>query len=213
MKVIDGSFIPKDPKLLLLEGKADRQVKILTTRAENQGPRFAPANITSSEDFSRFVDLYVDSAIPRIRQYITSVLYPPIFDGSLPYTTQFERASLFWAEMTSTCNPIYMHSATEGPGYYNQFSVYPSFHQGDVPYVFWNGPRSDPMVNETIANVTQSYITAFAKTGDPNTVGAPSINAYDGTKVLDMNGTNGFSEVIDVTQNSRCNWWQKAFFV
>ncbi|KAL9635401.1 MAG: hypothetical protein Q9164_003478 [Protoblastenia rupestris] len=50
--VIDGSFIPKDPKLLLLEGKADRQVKLLTTTAENEGLRFAPANITSGEDFS-----------------------------------------------------------------------------------------------------------------------------------------------------------------
>lgn len=105
-----------------------------------------------------------------------------------------------------------MHQAAQGPGYYNEFDVYPALHQGDVPYVFWNGPGSDPTVNETVASVTQSYITAFAMTGNANNAVSPPIDPYNGTHVLDMSGTTGFSEIVDVTKNSRCDYWQKALY-
>ena len=105
-----------------------------------------------------------------------------------------------------------MHDATQGPGYDNEFDVAPALHQGDVPYVFWNGPGSDPTVNETVAQVTQSYITAFAMTGNANSPGSPPIEAYDGTQVLDMSGTTGFEEIVDETKNSRCDYWQKALY-
>ena len=211
-QVIDGTFVPEDPKRLLLKGNVDPQVKLLTTHAENEGLRFAPPNITTDADFAQWVDLFVNSASPSVLHEILTSVYPPIFNGSLPYTTQLERADLFWAEFVSTCNPRYMHAAAQGPGYSNLFDVYPSLHQGDVPYVFWNGPGSDPTVNEMVAQVTQSYITAFAMTGNPNGASSPRISPYNGTQVLDMSGTTGFREIFDVTKNSRCDYWHKALY-
>ena len=211
-QVIDGTFVPEDPKRLLRKGKVDPQVKLLTTHAGNEGLRFAPANISTNADFAQWVGLFVNNASPSVLQEITASIYPPIFNGSLPYTTQLERADLLWAEMVSICNPRYMHNAAREAGYYNEFDVAPALHQGDVPYVFWNGPGSDPTVNETVAHVTQSYITAFAITGNANNPGSPPIESYHGTHVLEMSGTTGFAEILDVTMNSRCDYWQKTLY-
>ncbi|KAF2135659.1 uncharacterized protein K452DRAFT_281219 [Aplosporella prunicola CBS 121167] len=209
--VVDGIFLPDDPKRLLRDGKTDTSVKLLTTIAANEGLRFAPANITSEADFEQFVNLFLNPANASIRSYVIEELYPPIFNGSFPYTDQRERAGLFWAELVSTCNIQYMHGATKDTGYANLFDVWPSLHQGDVPYVFWNGPLTESAVNGTVARTIQDYITAFVITGDPNNEGSPSLAPYDRKTLLDMSGV-GFSTVNDPTNNERCAYWHQATY-
>lgn len=189
-------------------------IPLLSTFARNEGLRFAPPNITTSTNFALFVSYFVNSASPAIFSSITSTIYPPIFNGSYPYTTQLERAGLFWAELTSTCNPRYVHLATpHAVGWMTQFGVGPALLQGDVPCVFWDGPGSDGEVDEEVARVTQTYITNFAMMGDPNGMEVPDVGVYDGKGrgVLDMSG-EGFREVDDVTRNERCDWWQRALY-
>ncbi|KAF7537159.1 hypothetical protein G7054_g3939 [Neopestalotiopsis clavispora] len=212
MQVVDGSFVPDDPKRLLRDGKVDKSVKLLTTIAANEGLRFAPANITSEADFQQFVDLFLNPANTSVREYVTSSVYPPIFNGTLPYTSQRERASLFWAELVSTCNIQYLHNAMETSGYANLFDVWPSLHQGDVPYVFWNNnPLTYSAVNGTVARAIQDYITAFTITGDPNNSESAAVALYNGSTILGMTGT-GFRVVDDPTNNDRCAYWHDATY-
>ncbi|KAH8203515.1 hypothetical protein TruAng_002263 [Truncatella angustata] len=210
--VVDGKFVPDDPKRLLRDGKVDKSVKLLTTIAANEGLRFAPANITSEADFQQFTDLFLNSANSSVRRHVSDIMYPPLFNGSMPYSNQRERAALFWAELVSTCNIQYLHDAVDPTGYANLFDVWPSLHQGDVPYVFWNGnPSTHSAVNGTVARATQDYITAFVITGDSNNAESASIEPYDKKSVLAMTST-GFRAVDDPTNNERCAYWHDATF-
>lgn len=207
--MVDGTFVPDDPKRVLLHGKTDRTVKLLTTYAANEGLRFAPGNITTADMFKQYVDFFLDSANETVRQYVIDHVYPPIFDGSLPYRSHLERADLFWAELVSTCNARYMHEAAHHPGYRNEFDVTPALHQGDIPYVFWNGPGSNPTVNQTVARFVQNYITSFTMTGNPNRRGTPYLKISSGDDILDMS-EYGFAQIHDQTMNPRCDYWQNA---
>ncbi|KAI8631788.1 carboxylesterase family protein [Xylariaceae sp. FL1651] len=209
--VVDGVFVPDDPKRLLRDGRVDTSLKLLTTVASNEGLRFAPANITSEADFVQFVDLFLDGANQSVRDHVLQNVYPPVFDGSLPYEDQLQRAGLFWAELVSTCNAQYMHSAMAQPGYANLFDVWPALHQGDVPYVFWNGPLTHSSVNGSVARVIQDYITAFAITGDPNNSESPELPVYDLKSTLGMTAS-GYGVVADPTINERCAYWHDATY-
>lgn len=46
-----------------------------------------------------------------VREYVTGTFYPPVFDDSLPYTTQRVRAGISCGEMVITCNIQYLHDA------------------------------------------------------------------------------------------------------
>ncbi|KAK8041125.1 hypothetical protein PG994_014132 [Apiospora phragmitis] len=210
--VVDGAFVPDDPKRLLRDGKVDTSVKIMTTIAADEGLRFAPANITSEADFEQFVALFLNPASESVRAHVRDTVYPPVFDGSLPWTNQRERASVLWAELVSTCNARYLHAATASPGYATLFDVWPALHQGDVPYVFWNdNPLTTSPVNGTVARVTQDYITAFAMTGEPGNRESPALAPYDRTSLLALSGT-GFPRVDDPTNNTRCEYWHDATY-
>ncbi|KAI1819613.1 carboxylesterase family protein [Xylaria intraflava] len=209
--VVSGPFVPDDPKRLLRDGKVDSSVKILTTIGANEGLRFAPGNISTEADFVEFVDLFLSSANQTVRDHVVNVVYPPIFNGSLPWTNQLERAGAFWAELVSTCNANYLHAAMDTPGYANLFGVWPALHQGDIPYVFWNGPQTLSSTNDTVARITQDYITAFTINGNPNNKESPSMSQYDSKSVLGMTA-HGFSEVTDPTDNDRCVYWHDAPF-
>ncbi|KAI1819286.1 carboxylesterase family protein [Xylaria intraflava] len=207
--VPDGTFVPDDPKRLLRDGKANKTVKLLTSIAGNEGLRFTTANITSEADFQQFIGLLLQSANETVRNHVTETLYPPVFDGSLGYTNQRERASLFRSEIVITCNMRYLHDAVEGAGYAYLWDAYPSLHLGDVPYTFWNGPQDFSPINGTVARVMQNYITAFAVTGDPNNRESPFLPEYDGKSMLRLS-RSGFDIVADPTDNDRCAYMGNA---
>ncbi|KAI0415586.1 carboxylesterase family protein [Xylaria grammica] len=207
--VVGGPFVPDDPKRLLRDGRVDSSIKLLTTVAANEGLRFAPGNISSEADFVEFVDLLLGGANKTVRDHVVDVVYPPVFNGSFPWTNQLERAGVLWAELVSTCNAQYLHGAMNTTGYANLFNVWPALHQGDIPYVFWNGPSTSSSTNGTVARIGQDYITAFAITGDPNNSESPPLAPYDLKSVLGMTA-NGFSVVDDPTDNDRCAYWHNA---
>ncbi|KAI1263585.1 carboxylesterase family protein [Xylariaceae sp. FL1019] len=206
---IGGDFVPDDPKRLLRDGKVDSSVKLLTTIAANEGLRFAPGNVSTEADFVQWVDFMLGGASTTVRDQVINEIYPSIFDGSFPWTNQLERAGVFWAELVSTCNARYLQDATNTTGYANLFNVWPSLHQGDIPYVFFNGPLTTSSVNETVARISQDYITAFAIKGEPNNPESPSMLPYDKRLILSMTA-NGFSLAADPTDNTRCAYWLDA---
>ncbi|KAI0394859.1 carboxylesterase family protein [Xylariaceae sp. FL0594] len=209
--VPDGKFVPDDPKRLLRDGKVDKSVKLLTSIAGDEGLRFTSANITSEADFQQFLGLLLESANDTVRAYVSEKIYPPVFDGSLGYTNQRERAGLFRGEIVITCNIRYLHDAVDQAGYAHLWDAKPSLHLGDVAYVFWNGPQNFSPVNGTVARVIQNYITAFAITGDPNNKKSPALPTYDGKSMLRLSRT-GFDIVADPTNNDRCAYWQDATY-
>jgi hypothetical protein len=122
-RAVGGPFVPDDPKRLLRDGRVDSNIKLLTTVAANEGLRFAPGNITNEADFVQFVDLLLGGANQTVRDHVAGVVYPPVFNGSYPWSNQLERAGVLWAELVSTCNAQYLHAASDKQGYANLFNV------------------------------------------------------------------------------------------
>ncbi|KIW70144.1 hypothetical protein PV04_02444 [Phialophora macrospora] len=105
-----------------------------------------------------------------IVNYVAQDLHPPIFNGSYPYTSFFERAELVLQESAFTCNTLFVQQAAGRalPGYAYRFSVPPAYHGQDVPYTYYNAATAGPDVNATIATLMQRYLTRFALSGNPN---------------------------------------------
>lgn len=99
------------------------------------------------------------------------------------------------------------------------FSVPPGHHRGDIPYTFWDstGTTNDPVLNATLAEDMQRYITTFAATGDPNAfhdeTGLPTFPKYGSeATVLNLNQTF-IDVVVDPMKNWRCDWWQRGLYL
>jgi acetylcholinesterase len=124
-------------------------------------------------------------------------LYPPIFNGSYPYRTQFARGDLIISEGIFTCNTNYLSTAYGNQTYSYLFAVPPAVHGQDVPYTYFTGGAGSATVNRTIAIALQEFITSDMY--GPN------------ASVLRLNVT-GIDQVRDSNANARCAWWQKALY-
>ena len=155
------------------------------------------------------MQIYFPAAAPSIISYISNTLYPPVYDGSQPYTTPFNRLDLLISEMMIACNSRYISTANGNDTYNYMFSVPPGHHRGDIPYTFWdaNSTINDPVANVTTALEMQRYITAFAATGDPNAfqkqTGLQTFPKY-GSEASILNFNLTFVDVVvDPMKNSR----------
>ena len=178
-----------------------------------EGISFTDPSIHSDEaldaQFKKVFPSMTDSTI----EYLTQTLYPPVFDGSYPYTTQLDRATLITSESIFTCNTNYLSTAYGNKTYSYLFAPPPAFHGYDTSYTFYNGVGSgDPLnvINQTIAVAMQEFITSFAKGGVPEADGIIKFNMYGpDANVLKLNIT-GVEEVRESNANERCSWWQKS---
>jgi hypothetical protein len=148
--------------------------------------------------------------------HIVEVLYPPVFDGSYPYTTQYQRAALIISEGAFTCNNYYLAKAYKNETYNYLFAVPPALHGFDVAYTFFLGGATsllpNDVTNRTVAFALQDFITSFAEKGAPEAPGITMFNMYgDNASVLRLNIT-GIDEIRDSNANKRCDWWQLALF-
>lgn len=157
------------------------------------------------------MDLALRGTNASVRAHVTQVLYPPIFDGSLPYRSQHERANLLWSELTASCNTRYLHNAVATPGYAIEYAVAPALHLSDTTSVFYNGEGSDSL-NVTIAQLIQRQIVQFVKTGNPNVKGDPQVPLYHRQANLLYLGDDGVSVQPASTNTDRCLYWQQVNF-
>jgi carboxylesterase type B len=210
---VAGSFVPALPGALLAQGLFDTSVKIMTGFNAHETLYFTNPDNTNNSIFEAGIQDTFPGIQPSVVDYIAGTLYPPVFNGSYPYTSYFERAELILAESAFTCNTYFLHRAVQGrsPTYGYRFSVPPAYHGEDVPYTYFNGP-SPSVANATIAEAMQSYLTRFALSGNPNGAGAVALPEYwPGATILDLNVT-GSSVMPDPNNNVRCRWWQEALY-
>lgn len=211
--VVDGFFVPLQPGQLLAQGRFDKSLNIMVGHNADEGAYFTPPYVTSNDALVA----QLNSAFPYTPQqsidYITKVLYPPVFDGTYPYRTQFQRADLIVSESIFTCNTRYLDLAYNNKTYSYLFAVPPALHGQDVAYSYYTGgPPSSSVTNTTIAVALQQFITSFAETGKPVARGIRPFNMYGpNASVLKLNVT-GVEEVRDSNANARCAWWQKALY-
>lgn len=214
---VDGTFVPELPAKLLLEGKFDTSVKIMTGHNSEEGAYFTSPFITTEADVASDITITLPTISNSTLAYITGTLYPPVYNGSYSYTTIWERMSLITAEVVFTCNTRYLNTAflNETHSYY--FTVPPGLHAEDIAYTFFNGDTTTSddglPVNATVAAVLQRYIMNFAMTGNPNGVDVPFFPEYQSNATNVVLGITGLGSVqVDTTANDRCAWWQQALY-
>lgn len=210
--VVDGSFAPQQPGQLLAQGRFDKDVRVMVGHNANEGAYFTPPIRTEQELVNQLKTAYPYTPQQSI-DMLTQTLYPPVFDGSLGYTNQFQRASLIISEGIFTCNTEYLSRAYGNQTYSYLFAVPPALHGFDVPYTYYDGGAlSSSVINRTVAIALQDFIASFAEDGRPSADGIPQFNMYgEDAGVLKLNIT-GIMEVRDSNANARCAWWQKALY-
>lgn len=158
------------------------------------------------------MNLYFPAISNSTLTYLTETLFPPIYDGSQPYNTPYERLDLAISDFAITCTTNWLGRAYVNTTYNYLFSVPPGYHAEDVPYTYYNGPIST-VKNDTMAITLQRYLTGFAESGTPNRQGLAHWVQYgDKSEVLNLNQTFIDTRADVETTNTRCAWWQKALY-
>ncbi|KAF1946393.1 alpha/beta-hydrolase [Clathrospora elynae] len=217
--VVDGYFVPLQPGQLLAQGRFDKDVRVMVGHNADEGYLFTPQTIRTEQQVVDQLTSSFANVPQKSIDYILSTLYPAVFDGSLPYTSNVARANFITSEAIFTCNTNYLSTAFGNRTYSYLFAVPPAIHGQDVPYTYYDGgavaDQANPgrsVANRTIAIALQEYITNFAKIGSPDGEGVPVFNMYGkDASVLKLN-ISGIDEVRDTNANARCAWWQKALY-
>lgn len=211
---VDGNFVPLQPGQLLAQGRFDKDVNVMVGHNANEGPLFTAPSIQSDAALRQQLTTAYPYMPKSSINHIVEVLYPPVFDGSYPYTTQYQRATLIISEGVFTCNTYYLSKAYKNETYSYLFAVPPAFHGFDVAYTAFDGGAESLLptgvTNRTVAIALQKFITSFAENGVPEAPGVTKFNMYgEDASVLRLNIT-GIDEIRDSNANKRCDWWQLA---
>ena len=235
--VVDGKFAPRLPSELLLTGQFDHSLNLMLGHNADEGLLFTSPYVQNNSDFDNYVSSVFPSASEETVNYITEVLYPPVFDGSFGYTSQFRRLDLLFSELAFTCNTRYMDLAFANKTYSYLFSVPPALHGDDNQYrkylplsylinnslskhdnviVYFTGNTSTldfgVPINSTLAEIFQHYVTSFVTTGNPNRPGLPHWSQYGADSSVQNISFQGISPATDTVANVRCTWWQQALY-
>ena len=222
---VDGDFVPALPGQLLARGQFDKNVSIMTGHNANEGLLFTNPFINNNTALDGFLTTSFPALkyMPKTLNYITQVLYPPIFDGSQAqnYTNQIGRLSAMLSEFSFTCNAVWLDKAYNNQTHAYLFNVPPSLHGQDIAYTYYNGNGSATagtggtsfgVQNVAVAIAMQEYITEFAKTGNPNSRGLPFFPMYGSNATVLALGPRSIAPMRDPAASARCAWWQKGLF-
>jgi carboxylesterase type B len=215
--VVDGLLAPALPGVLLLHGQFDKSLKIMVGHNSDEGLLFTSPFVQNQTAYAANLEVIFPDASAKTINYIDTVLYPPVFDGTHGYTNQVERTALTISELIFTCNTRYLDLAFANQTYSYFFSVPPGIHGEDIAYTYFNGDTSTSddgsPVNATVAKALQDYLTSFAMNGNPNEKGVPFFPMYgSGSTVVNISATNLGTTLKDTVAISRCDWWQKALY-
>ena len=212
--VVDGSFVPAQPAELLATGRFDKNVSVMVGHNANEGIYFTDPGLKTDADIrSNLVSLFPYASNASL-DYITNVLYPPVFDGSQAYTDQVQRADAVISEVIFTCNTNYLDRAYNNETYAYLFAIYPAFHGDDVGFTYWDrgAVSSIPteMTNATVAVALQDFIASFTLDGVPvaSEENVRSPQKYGDEAHILILGDNDIYDWTDPTNNPRCLWWQ-----
>ena len=97
--VVDGTFVPKLPGVLLSEGKFDTELNVMVAHNSDEGLQFTSPFLTTDAAVATNLKEVFPTANNETIAYILDTLYPAVYDGTYPYTSLFGRASLITAEI------------------------------------------------------------------------------------------------------------------
>lgn len=208
---VDGDFAPALPGKLFLQGNYDKSLKVMAGHNIDEGIEFMDPFAQDEGRFEADMRTYFPTITDAAIQYISKTLYPPVFDGSIGYTTPTVRMNLLITEAFFTCSTNMLARAYGDQTYNYIFTVPPSLHGDDIAYTYYNGPSAS-VKNDTLAVFMQEYFTNFAISGNPNGPGLPYFQNYGAGSVVQNLGLNTIGPVPDNVANPRCLWWQKGLF-
>ena len=127
----------------------------------------------------------------------------------MEYINLQQRVSRMIAEAFLTCNTNYLGQAFKNTVRGYVFGVPPGFHGQDIAYTFFTEADQN-VLNISVAEDLQTYLTQFIRKGDPNSLSLPHIPPYNhNAAVLYLNTTEYRVIMLDAA-NNRCTWWQTA---
>ncbi|KAK7182627.1 hypothetical protein DPSP01_011455 [Paraphaeosphaeria sporulosa] len=213
--VIDGDFTPEIPSQLLAQGRFDKNVQVFYSLVTHEGDFFTSPYINTSEALQASLVTIFPYMSSRSRDHILNTLYPPIFNGSYGYKSEYERASAIIGESIISCNTKYLADAYNNKLYSYLFAMPPAYHGMDNLYKYYDGGaisdvNVNMVMNRTVATVLQQLLVSFTKTGIPVAEGVEQISMYgEDSSMLLLSNATGFRKVKDTTSAARCSWWQK----
>lgn len=208
---IDGDFVQDLPGKRLLEGKFDTTLQIMAAHNSDEAHKYTNPNTTTDLDFNTTMLTYWPNITDTEFSYLTNVLYPPVYDGSQPYTTPFYRLDLAISDFTMTCSTNWLGHAYHNQTYNYMFSAGTGYHIADLAYTYYDGDAST-VVNASTAYLMQKSITNFVATGNPNPAveGLKWTTYGEDSMVANFNATFTSFESDARTANPRCAWWQEV---
>lgn len=102
--------MPALPGVLLSEGKFDKTLDIMLGHNSDEGLLFTDPFVNNQSAYQSIISTLL-TAPTAVVDFATTVLYPPVFNGSYGYTTQVERTALTVSEVVFTCNTRYLDLA------------------------------------------------------------------------------------------------------
>ena len=205
----DGTYVTDIPGKLMLQGAFNPNVTVLSGHNTFEAVRSTDPFVTTA-GFNSYIQGFYPSTQPPVLSYISNTLYPPVYDGSQPYTTPFARLDLAVTEANFACNTNFLARAYKDKTYGYLFSVPPGEHQQDLPYTFF--PNTKPAVaNVSLALTLQDIIINYVQTGNPNSPSVPTFPIYGNGTLLNLN-QSFINTVPDNVANERCIFWQKALY-
>ncbi|GFF59579.1 lipase 1 [Aspergillus udagawae] len=204
--VVDGIFVPEAPSRLLRQKRLDTKVTAMLAYNGNDGIIFSDFSLRNSSGYQNYItglfDLRLNETV-----YVSSQMYPPIFDGSHHYTDEISRAGATFQEVFIQCNDILLAVALENATFNYVFDVFPGLHAQDITATFDVDLDPTPGVfNPLIA--LQQLITSFTLTGKPATDLASHVPMYGRENALFyLNATGIGMSREDPRVMGRCEEW------
>ncbi|KAL8751736.1 MAG: hypothetical protein Q9184_005972, partial [Pyrenodesmia sp. 2 TL-2023] len=207
--IIDGDFIVDLLPRAYSMGKFNKNVRMITSNNQDESRVLGNQSIETDADFNNWVRVNFPSAPTSIRQQIINQIYPPVYNGSFPYTTPQQRSNLAVSEYLINCNTISVAEAYGNQTWNYLFGVPPAIHGQDLAYTY-NPNVPTPGFYPSVAASMQAYLVNFVLTGNPNGNGLPSWPVY-GPDAAAINFTvPGVMRTRSDSANSRCAFWNRA---
>lgn len=220
---VDGVFVPEENAKMLLSGKFGYVRGLIGTNAD-EGVLFGDPRINTSSAYADYIRTVVPGITDASAAFIQDELYPPIFDGSQGYTSNFERAYTTFQEFAFTCNQPFTSRGLKGATNNYLFSVPPAVHSQDLGFTFYNNAPIDPAgapfppsseSDVAVARLLQTWIASFVVRGKPTAPEVLPFKPYGPEGNLLVLGEQGNSTEVTrgvdpVIAQGRCNWLAQA---
>ena len=208
---VDGKILPELPLRLMDRGQFNRKLHVIAANnAHETGVSTGNSN-TTNEAINAYLVLKLPLATQETRSFIVNTLYPPIFNGSLPYSTDQARLQLLRKEQKLSCSTYHLAKAFHGRTYNYLFSIPPAIHAQDLAYTYYPTIPTIGFCPQRAVQL-QQYLANFVLKGNPASNNNPSWPQYGVlAQVLNIS-VDGLTVTKSDQANPRCKWWNQVLF-